>query len=208
MCGRYFLEDSSELRPIVEEMNRSPLLPLFLKSPGAVVCSGEAAPSHVVPVIALSRSGKRAVFPMKWGYTVPKPGGGSRLLINARAETAADKPTFRESWRAHRCLIPASWYFEWEHLTAADGKKTIGPKYSIRPEAESVSWLCGLYRMEEGLPVFVILTREAGNGTRFIHDRMPLMLPRERADEWIRPDADPDKLANEALTAMFYERNN
>ena len=74
MCGRYFLEDSSELRPIVEEMNRSPLLPLFLKSPGAVVCSGEAAPSRVVPVIALSRSGKRAVFPMKWGYTVPKPG--------------------------------------------------------------------------------------------------------------------------------------
>ena len=74
---------------------------------------------------------------------------------NARAETAAEKPTFREAWAKHRCAIPASWYFEWEH----DEKKRAGQKYALKPEGEDLIWLAGLYRMEGELPVFVILTR-------------------------------------------------
>lgn len=201
MCGRYFLEESPELRPIVEEMNRSPLLSCFPNA-AAVTRSGEVKPSSVVPVIAMSRAGKRTVFPMKWGFSVPKSNGGAGLLINARTETAAMKPTFREAWTAHRCIVPASCYFEWQHDAA---KKATGTKYAIQPPGQTVTWLCGLYRLEEGLPAFVILTREPGEETRFIHDRMPLILPREQIDAWISPTEKPEAAAAFAQTKMICE---
>ena len=199
MCGRYFLEESPELRPIVEEMNRSPLMPLFQDAPPVAV-PGEIRPSAVAPVVAYSKAGKRTVYPMKWGFT------GKTLLINARAETAASRVTFREAWQSHRCAVPASWYFEWEHLNAEGGKKKIGDRFRLRPRDSGITWLCGLYRIENGLPCYVILTREPGEGIRFLHDRMPLMLPEEYAKEWIRPDADPAELVQAAQTDIQYER--
>lgn len=205
MCGRYFLEESPELRPIIEAMNRSPLLPRF-QNTTAITRSGEVTPSCIVPVIAANRAGTRSVFPMKWGFTVPKASGSSGLLINARSETAAAKPTFREAWASHRCIIPASYYFEWEHLVDSTGKKKTGPKYTIQPEGKTTAWLCGLYRIEQGLPSFVILTREPGEGIKFIHDRMPLMVPREHIDAWINPDANPEEIARAAQTKMIFEK--
>ena len=201
MCCRYYMELSPELRPIVEEMNRSPLARKFLERT-AVLSSGEIRPTNVAPAIASNRNGERAVFPMKWGFTVP----GRPLLINARAETAAEKPIFREAWQAHRCIVPASWYFEWEHLVRNDGKKETGDKYLIQPRGTAVAWMCGLYRIEEGLPAFVILTRGADESVRFIHDRMPLMLPEDKVGEWIRPDADAGKLLAFAQKDMVFEK--
>ena len=61
-------------------------------------------------------------------------------------------------------------------------------------------------RIEEGLPVFVVLTREPGDGISFIHDRMPLILPEECVGDWIRPDADPSALLERALTDMIFEK--
>ena len=149
MCGRYFIEESPELRPIIEAMNHSPLVAKFQKSL-AVLSQGEIRPTNVAPVIASSKAGNRAVFPMKWGFT------GKTLLINAKTETAAFKPTFREAWASHRCIVPASWYFEWEHMTMNDGKKKTGDKFMLQPKGSPVTWLCGLYRIEEGLPCYVI----------------------------------------------------
>ena len=131
---------------------------------------------------------------------------GRPLLINARAETAAEKPMFREAWQAHRCIVPASWYYEWEHRVRNDGKKETGDKYLIQPKGAAAVWMCGLYRIEDGLPAFVVLTREAGEPIRFIHDRMPLILPEDKIGEWIRPDADAGKLAGAAQTEMVFER--
>ena len=205
MCGRYFLEESPELRPIVEAMNRSPLLPFFRNASDAIGF-GEVAPSCVVPVIASNRSDSRSVFPMRWGFSVPKASGSPALLINARVETAAIKPTFREAWNSHRCIVPASYYFEWEHFTDQTGKKAIGPKYRIRPEGAKVTWLCGLYRIENGLPSFVILTKEPAESIRFIHDRMPLMLPDDQAEKWIRPETRPEEITPLALTGVVYEK--
>ncbi len=199
MCGRYYIEDSPELQPLAEAMNRSPLADIFRQTT-AVLSQGEISPGAAAPVIALNRSGRRTVFPMKWGF------GGKPLLINARTETAAFRPAFRDSWRSRRCVVPASWYFEWEHFRTADGKRRTGGKYKLRPMEDSQAWLCGLYRMEEGLPHFVILTREPGEGIRFIHDRMPLMLPERRIDEWISPEADPVALMREARTDILFER--
>lgn len=199
MCCRYWADESPELRQIVEEMNRSPLVGKWHQTTG-IKTSGEIRPADVVPVIAPNRQGSRAVYPMKWGFS------GKSLLMNARSETAAVKPTFREAWERHRCIIPASWYFEWEHLKDNSGKKHTGDKYMIQPRNSTMTWLCGLYRIEEGMPVFVVLTREPGESIRFIHDRMPLILPEDLTDAWIRPDSRPEDLLSRALTDMIFEK--
>ena len=199
MCSRYWTDESPELRAIVEEMNRSPLTEKW-KTETAVKSYGEMRPTDVVPVIAPDPSGRRAVYPMKWGYT------GRSLLINARTETAAEKPTFREDWARHRCIVPASWYFEWEHRPENGQRGRAGDKYKIHPKGSGMTWLCGLYRIENGMPVFVVLTREPGEGIRFIHDRMPLIMPERLVNEWIRPDIRPETLLPCALTEMIFEK--
>ena len=199
MCGRYWVEETTELHSIALEMNRSPLVRKWHRTTG-IKTRGEIRPTDVVPVIAPNRSGDRAVFPMKWGFT------GKSLLMNARSETAGSKPTFKESWERRRCIVPASWYFEWEHLRGNDGRIRTGDKYKILPKDSAVTWLCGLYRIEEGFPVFVVLTREPGEGIRFIHDRMPLILPERYIDDWILPGTKPEDLLSEALTEMRFEK--
>ena len=199
MCCRYWFDESPELRPFVEEMNRSPLVEKFVET-GSITAQGEVRPTNVVPVIASNRRGEKAVYPMKWGFS------GRTLLVNARSETAATKPTFSDAWKSHRCIVPASCYFEWEHLVSDDGRRKTGPKYLIRPKDSAVTWMCGLYRIEQGLPVFVILTREPGKEIRFIHDRMPLILPEQYVREWIKPEARPEELVTEAQTEMYFEK--
>lgn len=196
MCGRYYLENTIEMVPFIEKLMSSPLVQKWNETT-AIKTSGEIAPTDVVPVIAPNRSGNRSVFPMKWGYN------GKTLLINARVETASEKPTFRDDWRSHRCIIPASYYFEWEHLKANDGRTKTGDKYLIQPQNSTMTWLCGLYRFENELPHFVILTRDAAGPIRFIHDRMPLIMPEDKINEWIKPDADPDVLVDLALSDMM-----
>ena len=137
---------------------------------------------------------------MKWGFT------GKTLLINAKSETAAIKLTFRDAWSSHRCIVPASWYFEWEHFLANNGKKKTGNKFMLQPKGSSVTWLCGLYRIENGLPCYVVLTREPSEEIRFIHDRMPLILPETYVDDWIRPDTKPEEIIKAAQTDILYER--
>ncbi len=199
MCTRYWIENTPEIEEIVEEMSRSSLVYKWQQT-SRVKDYGEMYPTDVVPVIAPNKSADRAVFPMKWGYT------GKSLLLNARTETAAQKPTFKEDWQKHRCIVPASWYFEWEHRLGNNGKKRIGDKYMIQPKGAAVTWLCGLYHIEGGMPHFVVLTREPGEGIRFIHDRMPLIMPEKLINEWIRPDVKPEELLPYALTDMIYEK--
>ncbi|MBR0372948.1 MAG: SOS response-associated peptidase [Mogibacterium sp.] len=199
MCTRYWIDVSPELRGIVEEMLRSSLVDKWQQTT-KITTAGEVRPTDVVPVIASNKAGKRSVFPMKWGFS------GRSLLLNARSETAAEKPTFRDAWASHRCIVPASWYFEWEHLPGRNGRKVTGDKYRIQPKDQAMTWLCGLYRIENGLPVFVVLTREPSDDVRFLHDRMPLILPGQLVDEWIRPDARPEDLVRAAQTQMAFAR--
>jgi len=181
----------------------------FIWSGNKLLTSGEIRPTNVVPVIASNREGKGTVFPMKWGFTIRRGDahtGSSTLIVNARSETAAEKPTFRESWQQHRCIVPASWYFEWKHFKNAEGKTKTGDKFAIQPAGAAAAWLCGLYRIEDKFPVFAILTREPAGGVREIHDRMPLMLPKEAIRDWIDPKNDPEKLLCYAQTEMVLER--
>ena len=160
-----------------------------------LITSGEVRPTDIVPVLAPDPQGNRAVYPMKWGYKLD----GRTTLFNARTETAGVKPLFRQDWASHRCIVPASWYFEWDHATKE--------KYAIQPADQQVTWLCGLYHIENGLPYFVILTRQPGEELQKIHDRMPLIMPIEHIDDWIRPDTDPDKLLSFTLTGASFRKD-
>ncbi len=204
MCTRFYIEkENAELQDIMEAGKRSALTKRFLrKMARPLLTSGEVRPTDLVPVIAPNQKGERAVFPMKWGFSLPK---NSYPVVNARVETASEKPLFKEHWRKHRCIVPASWYYEWEHHTLPNGKTKAGRKYLIQPSGSSVTYLCGLYRLEDDLPVFTILTREPGEELSRIHDRMPLILPGDMINDWISETTDPVKLLPLSLTDMVFE---
>ena len=219
MCTRFYIERNNPLLlPIIHDAEKSALIRRFAElkkginaappnslhaanlestpsdSDSSLVTSGEVRPTDIVPVLAPDPQGKRSVYPMKWGYKLDN----RTTIFNARTETAGVKPLFRQDWVSHRCIVPASWYFEWDH--------TSKEKYAIQPADQQVTWLCGLYHIENGLPYFVILTREPGAKLQKIHDRMPLIMPFEHIDDWIRPDADPEALLSLTVTDAVFQK--
>ncbi|MDO4803670.1 MAG: SOS response-associated peptidase family protein [Lachnospiraceae bacterium] len=207
MCTRYYMEMSPELRPIVETAKRSSLAGRMIDKLGKPLkTDGEIRPTDMVPVIAPDKNGNRAVFPMVWGYRIP---GLNRPVVNARVETASKKDVWKDGWDRHRCIIPASWYFEWEHIPTADGKTKTGRKYLIQPKGSSLIFLAGLYRIEEfqdlKYPVFSVLTKQPTEELKKIHDRMPLMLPANIINDWISPNKRADDLVRYAQTDVFIE---
>ena len=191
MCGRFFIAEedpNEELQFLIEMMNRRKLGDVPVKT------GGEVFPTDTVPVVANSRGMERAVFPMRWGYG-RKDG---HVLINARSETAAEKPLFRDDMLQRRCLIPASHYFEWERR----GKEKV--KYAIRTAGSSVIYMAGIYRIREGRPEFVILTREPAASIAFIHDRMPVLLPGAAREAWLDLRCDPHAVLRSAVQDIAY----
>lgn len=205
MCTRYALEkDLPELKEILDAVSRSLLAQKFVDTHGRpVITDGEVRPTDIVPVLAPNSKGLKTVFPMQWGFLAKD---NKRTLFNARVETAGEKPTFKEAWQSHRCIIPASYYFEWQHFKSADGKVKTGDKFAIQPAGYTVTWLCGLYRIEDGYPVFVVLTKEPTVELSRIHDRMPLMLPADKIDDWINPSSKPEEVIPYALSDMIIEK--
>ena len=178
---------------ILEELNRK-------NTPKNLKTSGEIFPSDVVPVLANSRRQDVQPFAMRWGYSFPV----GRPVINARAETAAEKPLFRDGMRQRRCLIPASSYFEWERR---DGQKI---KYAIRPAGAEMLYLAGIYHLENHdgavVPSFAILTRSAAPEIAFIHDRMPVILPPDCARDWLKVENRADEVLRCALQEMELQK--
>ena len=196
MCGRYFIDEddlAEELECILEELNRK-------NTPENLKTSGEIFPSDVVPVLANSRRQDVQPFAMRWGYSFP----GGRPVINARAETAAEKPLFRDGMRQRRCLIPASSYFEWERR---DGQKI---RYAIRPAGAEMLYLAGVYHLENHdgavVPSFAILTQSAAPEIAFIHDRMPVILPPDCARDWLKVENRADEVLRHALQEMEFQQ--
>ncbi len=209
MCCRYYMEESPELKPFVDAANRSSLKDHIVAKLGRpLVTSGEVRPTDLCVVAAPDRNGKRAAFPMIWGFT-----GQRSYLFNTRVESADQKPLWRESFSRRRCIIPASWYFEWQHLKSSGGKQKTGGKYKIRPRDTAAALIAGIYHLEEHdgiwIPHFSILTREPGDEIKFIHDRMPVILNGPDAAIWVDPKADMDaikKIASGSLTGMMFEK--
>ena len=196
MCGRYWIETdytSVQLKEIIATLNRRQAESETPKS----IKTGEVFPTDIVPIVANSRSLKKTPFLMQWGFS--GFGREKRPIINARSETAMERPMFREPLLERRCLIPASHYFEWQ----TQGRTKI--KHAIRT-IEPMIFMAGIYRFEKDkpLPVFSILTRSAAPEIEHIHDRMPVILPSSLCDEWLKPDADVQKLIASADNRVEY----
>ena len=169
--------------------------------------TGEIRPTDMAAVIAPNKHGERAVFPMLWGFYEENL---HRPLVNCRVETAKVKQLWSDSWKQRRCVILASYYFEWQHYTDSKVKVKTGDKYAIQPCGSDVTYLAGLYRIEEmrdlKYPVFAVLTREPTDDLREIHDRMPLILPESAVDEWISLGSEPNKIVGKAITELVTEK--
>ena len=190
MCGRYYIDDSdAEMLAIIDALNRR-------SDTSAVKTSGEIFPTDTVPVIASSRSLKPSAFAMTWGYTLPD----GKRIINARSESASDRPLFRDGMLQRRCAVPARNYFEWER---DQNRKT---KYAIRPRRDGLMYMAGIYRIENDLPVFAILTREPSEDIAFIHDRMPVLLPTDTVSDWINPRCAADAFLKRAILDVRFFR--
>jgi len=201
MCCRYYTDLSPELRPYVEAAKASRLGRIMIEKLGKpLVTEGEVFPTNMVPVIATDKNGRQQVFPMVWGFNIT---GLNKPVVNARVETAYEKKSFKEAWYKRRCIIPASWYYEWDH------RETIS-KYSIQPSGSSVTYLAGIYQIQEyrnlKYPVFAVLTREPAGELKKIHDRMPLIFRSESINDWIDPDKKPEDLLDMAVTDLIAEK--
>ncbi len=154
------------------------------------------APTQPVLIIR-DEEGRRQPAVVRWGL-IPSWADDERIgsrMINARAETAATKPSFRSAFRRRRCLVPADGFFEWKKLSGR-GKQ---PYYITRPDGTPFA-LAGLWeRWEKGpngpIESCTILTTAANQQLAQLHDRMPVILPEEAFDIWLDPElADPEAL--------------
>ncbi|MEO8504123.1 MAG: SOS response-associated peptidase [Acidobacteriota bacterium] len=146
------------------------------------------SPTQAAPVLRAGRSG-REIADLRWGL-VPSyaadPSVGSRH-INARAETVAEKPAFRDSLRQRRCLVPADGFYEWRP-DPADAKKRW-PYFIHRSDGRPFVF-AGLWSSWRGeLETFTILTTEPTSFLRSLHDRMPLVLRPEERELWLDAEA-------------------
>jgi putative SOS response-associated peptidase YedK len=145
------------------------------------------APTQSVLACRLDTAAARELVPFRWGLVASwaRDSAAGVKAINARAETVADKPTFRAAFNSRRCLIPASGYYEWKH--EGKGKQP----YFIRPRDGGLFAFAGLWDVWAKGPAPVescsIITTSAGEATRFLHERMPVIMPPDSFAAWLEP---------------------
>ncbi len=152
------------------------------------------APTETVPVLRQSSAGEPELVPMRWWLTPfwAKEKSSKYSMFNAKSETAAKSPAFREPYRQRRCVVPISGFYEW-----AKGKLEGQPvklPYFIHPEDGSGLLLAGLWDRwrdpnadKDAAPLesFTILTTAANAALEFVHTRQPVMLSTEDARRWL-----------------------
>jgi putative SOS response-associated peptidase YedK len=145
------------------------------------------APSQMIDVVFAPES-ERILSQLKWGL-VPSWAKDSEIgnrMINARAETITEKPSFREAFKSRRCIIPASGFYEWQ-------KKGTGAKqpFYFYIKEKEVFGFAGLWESwidkttGEELETCTIITTEANDVLKPVHERMPVILRPESYDEWL-----------------------
>jgi len=183
MCGRYTLDPTTKLYERFEIQNRLEIKARF-----------NIAPTQDVPVIV--RNSPNRIEMMRWGL-IPhwaKDESIGTKMINARAETITEKPSFKRLLPSKRCIVPASGYYEWQ--ATEQGKQP----YYIHAEDGEYLPFAGLYdswKNPEGVEIksFTIITTEPTVNLRSIHNRMPVILEPKAEEVWLNPDVtDPGEL--------------
>ncbi len=184
MCGRYATTRSdADLTLLFDAVNVTE----------GLEPSWNVAPTDPVPLVRVSqRQGGRVLDTARWGLVPPwaKDLRAGARMINARAETVATSPAFAPSFARRRCLVPADGWYEW----VRDGKRKQA--YYMTPLDGSPLAFAGIWTVwgDEVLTCSVITTAALGGLAR-VHDRMPLILPRDRWAGWLAGGGDaPDLL--------------
>lgn len=179
MCSRYFLDADGN---VIAYTFNVPVHDRIRKR-------FNIAPTQEAPVVRVNEAGGREVAMLRWGL-VPswsKDAAAGTRMINARSETAAQKPYFRNAFRSRRCVVPATGFFEWKGepgrkqpfaITAADQ-----PLFAFAGLWES--WHDKSEPQAPALETFTILTTEPNEAVAAIHDRMPVILPADRVQDWL-----------------------
>lgn len=188
MCGRYTLSvDAEELWEELDLEGAPPDLPPRYN----------IAPTQQVPVV-VDRAPKKLVS-LRWGlvpFWAKDPSIGNRM-INARAESVAEKPAFKRLFQSRRCLVAADGFYEWRREgEGRSAKKT--PMYirlaSGRPFTFAGLW--DAWKQPDGTPLktFTIVTTRAAEPIADIHDRMPVIVAPEDRARWLDREVDPEEL--------------
>lgn len=158
------------------------------------------APTQSVYTV-VEHAGVRRLFGARWGFVPPwaeKITG--RTPINARAETVATSPMFRQSFAKRRCLIPADGYYEWQPQTS-EGQRPYKQPWYIKPDADDLLAFAGIWTTwhdpaGDGRTVVscAILTTAALGSVAAIHDRMPVMLSQASFSQWLSASTDTQRL--------------
>jgi putative SOS response-associated peptidase YedK len=180
MCGRYAITLAKEAMAQIFEAvpgNDLPELPNF-----------NVCPTNAVHTVR-SSDGTRSLSAMRWGF-IPhwyKTPGDGPLLINARAETIAEKPAFRAACRERRCLIPASGFYEW-----TKGNDNARLPWYIQPDKDDCLAFAGIWQDWEHdgemLRTCAIVTTAAAGEMTQIHHRMPVILAASDWALWLGED--------------------
>lgn len=164
MCGRYYIDPdmADEIEKVVHKIDQRIRQKHF---------AGDIFPTNVAPIIEKSEQ-RLKLNVCKWGYTLSQ---GKNLVINARTESVMDKHSFRNGILYHCILIPASGFYEWNRLK----EKNVFSRYDA-----PVLYMAGFCDWFENERRFVILTTDANESMRKVHDRMPLILEKEQLEDW------------------------
>jgi putative SOS response-associated peptidase YedK len=175
MCGRFVLTSPPEAVRALFGYEDEPAFPPRYN----------IAPSQPVPVVILE-NGKRRMKLMRWGLIpswVKDPRTFS-LLFNARADSVLEKPSFRNAFRRRRCLVPADGFYEWQ----ASGERKR--PFFIHPSGGGPIAFAGIWETWVGpngeeLDTVAIITTEANDELRGLHDRMPVVIAPEAFEMWL-----------------------
>ncbi len=178
MCGRFALVTEKKILEMLYQLEiRDDFIPRYNIAPSQSISALRLSPAH----------GKRELADLKWGlvpFWAKDASIGSRM-INARSETAAEKPSFRDAFKKRRLLIPASGFFEWKKEGGAKQ-----PYYIYQKNGQPFS-LAGLWERwekgEEPLESCTILTTGPNTLIASLHDRMPVIISPGDFEKWLDP---------------------
>lgn len=188
MCGRYCLDENPQALAQRFQLLAAPRLePRWNIAPGTAVTT-----------IYTGAQGRTAEA-MNWGLAPPWALHAGRLArpINARAETLGQRPMFRTALRRHRCILPASGFYEWQTRTGPASARPRKQPWYVHPATGGVFALAGLFEPGDGnVPASCcIVTTGANSAMAPIHDRMPAILDDTAARHWLDPASDASQVA-------------